>query len=74
MDSLITTISIFSVIETVSRMSKQIENEGWHLFAHIDHAKEAQTKGLDLRTTELILFGNPKIGTLLILEQSDFCN
>lgn len=64
-----TTTSQFSVTETVDRMVAQIENEGWHLFARIDHAEEARKKGLPLRPTELILFGNPDIGTLLMQDQ-----
>lgn len=59
----------FTVSETVSRMISQIREEGWHIFARIDHAKEAQRKGLALRPTELILFGNPEIGTLLLQDQ-----
>ncbi|MGH8801328.1 MAG: DUF302 domain-containing protein [Casimicrobiaceae bacterium] len=43
-----------------------IEQQGWHLFARIDHADHARRKGLELRPTELILFGNPEIGTLLM--------
>lgn len=50
-------------------MAAQIGKEGWHLFARIDHAKEAQKKGLELRPTELILFGNPEVGTLLIQDR-----
>lgn len=55
-----------SVNETVNKIIQAIEEEGWHLFAHIDHATEAKRKGLDLRPTEVILFGNPQIGTLLM--------
>ena len=55
-----------SVKETVRRMIVTIEEEGWHLFAHIDHAAQAHKKGLDLRPTEVILYGNPEIGTLLM--------
>ena len=69
MNSLKTITSDFSVVETVNRMAEQIEKEGWHLFARIDHAKEAKKKGLVLRPTELILFGNPEIGTLLMQDQ-----
>ncbi|MFA5297298.1 MAG: DUF302 domain-containing protein [Lutibacter sp.] len=61
--------SDFSVTETINRMTVQIEKEGWHVFAHINHAKEAQKKGLALRPTELLLFGNPEIGTLLMQNQ-----
>ena len=69
MDGLKITTSDFPVVETVSRMVAQIEKEGWHVFARIDHAKEAREKGLELRPTQLILFGNPEIGTLLMQEQ-----
>lgn len=55
-----------TVSETIDRMVNQVEDEGWHLFARIDHAKEARDKGLELRPTELILFGNPEIGTHLM--------
>lgn len=69
MNGLKTTTTDFSVKETIDRMVEQIEDEGWHLFTRIDHAKEAKEKGLDLRPTELILFGNPKIGTKLMQDQ-----
>ncbi len=69
MNSLKTIKSNFSVTESVNRMISQIEEEGWHLFARIDHAKEAQKRDLALRPTELILFGNPSVGTLLMQNQ-----
>lgn len=69
MNRLHTTTSNFSVKETVDRMVAQIEEEGWHLFARINHAKEAEEKGLELRPTELILFGNPEVGTKLMQDQ-----
>jgi len=69
MNGLHTTTSDFSVTETIDRMIGVIEKEGWHLFAHIDHAKEAREKELALRPTELILFGNPELGTLLMQDQ-----
>ncbi len=66
MEGIKTLKSNFSVTETVNKIIHRIEEEGWHLFARIDHATEAQKKGLQLRPTEVILFGNPKIGTLLM--------
>ena len=38
-------------------------------FVRIDHAEHARKKGLELRPTELILFGNPEIGTLLMQDR-----
>lgn len=66
MNGLTTATSEFPVKETIDRMVSVIEAQGWHLFARIDHAAHARKKGLELRPTELILFGNPEIGTLLM--------
>lgn len=62
-------MSEFPVKETIDRMVSIIETQGWHLFARIDHAEHAQKKGLALRPTELILFGNPEIGTRLMQDR-----
>ena len=67
-DGLHTAMSELSVREAVDRMISIIEVQGWHLFARIDHAEQARKKGLKLRPTELILFGNPEIGTRLMQE------
>lgn len=69
MTGLITIKSDYSIRETVRRIIAQIEEEKWHVFAHIDHAKEGREKGMDLRPTELILFGNPKIGTKIMQDR-----
>lgn len=61
--------SQYSVTRTADRIEKQIEAEGWHLFARIDHAGEAKKKGVELRPTEVVLFGNPSIGTMLMQDQ-----
>lgn len=69
MKGLKTIQSDYSVTETVEILKKAIEKQGWHLFSHIDHSKQAADKGLKLRPTQVILFGNPKIGTLLMQDQ-----
>ena len=66
MNGLKTATSEFPVKKTIDRMISVIEQQGWHLFARIDHTEQARKKGLELRPTELILFGNPEIGTLLM--------
>ncbi len=66
MNELQTIISKYSVKETANRIVEQIEAEDWHLFARIDHSGEAKKKGIELRPTEVILFGNPSIGTKLM--------
>lgn len=66
MTGLTVVASDWPVKEAVKRMVAIIEQQGWHLFARIDHADHARRKGLSLRPTELLLFGNPEIGTLLM--------
>ena len=39
------------------------------VFARIDHAGNAAKKGMQLRPTELLIFGNPKAGTFLIQDK-----
>lgn len=58
--------SKYSVAEAVSRLKTAIETKGLNLFAVIDHAAAAEKAGLDLEPTTLIIFGNPKVGTLLM--------
>ena len=55
--------------ETLSRLKKEITamNEV-SLFAEIDHTKNAEELGMRLRPTTLLVFGNPKVGTILIQE------
>jgi len=43
-----------------------IKAKGLTFFARIDHQKNASGVGLDLRATQVILFGNPKVGTQLM--------
>jgi uncharacterized protein (DUF302 family) len=55
-----------SVEETVAKLKTVIEAKGLNLFAVIDHAAAAEKAGLELAPTTLIIFGNPKVGTLLM--------
>lgn len=69
MTGLKSTTSNFSVTETETRLIRRIEEKGWHVFARIDHAEQAINKGLALRPTRLVLFGNPKVGTFLMQDE-----
>ena len=51
------------VTETVARFTELLSEKGVRVFAVIDQAAEAQKVGLELRDTTLVLFGNPKAGT-----------
>lgn len=65
-DHLITIESQYSVTETADRFEKIIKDKGLTFFARIDHAKNASGVDLQLNPTQLIIFGNPKVGTLLM--------
>jgi uncharacterized protein (DUF302 family) len=65
-DGLITVRSEFGPKETMSRLEAEIKAKGLTVFAHIDHAAGAAEVGLQLRPTDLIIFGNAKGGTPLM--------
>ena len=58
--------SRFSVKETADRFEEIAKSKGLTLFARIDHRKNARGVNLELRPTEVIMFGNPKVGTPLM--------
>ena len=51
---------------TTDRLENTLKQKGMTVFARIDHAAGAQKVGQKLRPTELIVFGNPKVGTPLM--------
>jgi uncharacterized protein (DUF302 family) len=62
-DDLVTKESPHSVADTVARLSALIAEKGVTLFGVIDHSGEAHVRGLDLRDTKVVMFGNPEGGT-----------
>jgi uncharacterized protein (DUF302 family) len=65
-DGLVTLSSGFGVKETADRLAAEITARGLSLFARIDHAAGAAAVGLDLRPTEVLIFGNARGGTPLM--------
>lgn len=63
---LITMPSSYSVEDTVNRLVSLIESKGMKVFAHLDHQKNAASVDMQLRPTQVIMFGNPKAGTPLM--------
>lgn len=53
--------------ETVTRLCQLLETKGAKIFGVIDHSGEAERAGLQMPNTKLIIFGNPKAGTPLML-------
>jgi uncharacterized protein (DUF302 family) len=64
---LITVRSRKSVKAAVDRLEADLKAHGVTVFARIDHAAGAASVGMRLRPTELLVFGNPKAGTPLML-------
>ncbi|MEO0367107.1 MAG: DUF302 domain-containing protein [Pseudomonadota bacterium] len=58
--------STFDVAETTSRLQAALDKAGMTQFAVIDHAAGAQSVGLPLGPTRVVIFGNPKAGTPLM--------
>jgi len=56
-----------SVDETLNRLKHTLQAKGVTVFALVDHSGEAEKVGLKMRPTKLVIFGNPKAGTPLML-------
>ena len=65
-DSLVSVKSQYSVKETADRLENVLKSKGMNVFGRIDHAAGAKKVDKELRPTELVIFGNPKVGTPLM--------
>ena len=66
-NGIVTLPSQHSVDETVATIQRELQAKGIKLFALVDHSGEAQAAGLKMPNTKLLIFGNPKGGTPLML-------
>ena len=58
--------SSHAVNETADRLEAALKQKGMTIFARINHSEGAKKAGIDLPATELIIFGNPKVGSPLM--------
>jgi uncharacterized protein (DUF302 family) len=65
-EGLTTIASSFGPKETMDRLEAEISAKGMTVFARIDHGAGAADAGLELRPTNLIIFGNARGGTPLM--------
>ena len=56
-----------TVDQTVEKLEAILQSKGVKLFAVIDHSGEAEKAGMQMRPTKLLIFGNPKAGTPLMV-------
>ena len=65
-DGLVIKPSNYSVEETIDRLAAALEDKGLTVFARIDHQAGAAGADLELSPTQVLIFGNPKLGTPLM--------
>lgn len=52
-----------TVAETADRLVAAVEGAGAKVFARVPHSKGAASVEMELQDAELVIFGNPKLGT-----------
>lgn len=68
-NGIISQLSPYSVTETIDRIAAILQAKSITIFARIDQKIEAEKVGLSLLPTQLLLFGNPKAGTPLMVAE-----
>ena len=59
-----------SVSEVVSKIKAILDEKQIKCFTIFDHAREADQVGLSLPETQVIVFGDPKVGTFLMQQDN----
>lgn len=67
-DGLITKPSAYSAADTLDRLESALKKRGFVIFARLDHAAAAKSKGLTMPASTVLVFGNPKAGTPRMLK------
>jgi uncharacterized protein (DUF302 family) len=65
-DGMASVESAHPVDTTMDRLEEKVSAAGFRVFARIDHGAGAASVDMPLRPTELLIFGNPKGGTVLM--------
>lgn len=66
-NGIVTLPSRRSVEQTVEAIQEDLRSKNIRLFTLIDHSGEAEKAGLKMPPTKLLIFGNPRAGTPLML-------
>jgi uncharacterized protein (DUF302 family) len=66
-NGLLRVASPYSVEETLRRLESVLAERGVKVFAVVDHSGEAEKVGMKMRPTKVVIFGNPKAGTPLMV-------
>ncbi len=68
-DDLVVKPSAHSVAATLDKLTTILKSKGINVMARIDHAAGAKKAGMSLAPTQLLIFGNPKLGTPLMMSK-----
>lgn len=68
-NGIINQLSPYSVHQSIDHLESILQAKGITIFARIDQQIEAKKAGLSLSPIELLLFGNPKAGTPLMVAE-----
>jgi uncharacterized protein (DUF302 family) len=66
-DGMVHLSSPHTVTETLARLETIVQTKGLAILARIDHSGDAAKAGLTMRPTKLLIFGNAKSGTPLMI-------
>jgi uncharacterized protein (DUF302 family) len=66
-NGLVNVPSKYSVQETLDRLESLVKKQGLMVFARIDFSGDAEKAGLTMKQSKLLIFGNPKAGTPLMI-------
>ena len=67
-DGLLTIRSRYSVSDSIKRVQEALLAKGLTVFTVIDHQKAAQQHSLEMPAASVIIFGNPKVGTPMMVQ------
>jgi uncharacterized protein (DUF302 family) len=65
-DGIVRVKSAYSMAETIARLKQDIADKGIRFFDEIDQSRLAANAGVQLRPSNLLVFGNPPLGTLFL--------
>lgn len=65
-DGLVTVKSSHDVATTMDKLQAVVESKGMTVFGRVDHTAGAAKADIELRPTQVLIFGNPKVGSPLM--------
>jgi len=65
-EAIIRKVSPYSVEKTMDKFENILKKKGFDIFVRIDHQKNAEDAKLKMAPAQVIIFGNPKGGTMLM--------